>query len=78
MKSGTRMKRGDLVQIKENYRIGDVCSLGIIAKVEKDFYGKTLSEYLKVKGRSDRLTIHWINGNITVAPGNYVQILSEA
>jgi len=63
------MKRGDLVQVKENYRIGDVCSLGIIAKVEKHFYGKS---------QSDRLTIHWINGNITVAPGAYVQILSEA
>jgi hypothetical protein len=70
------MKRGDLVQVRENYRIGDMCSLGIIAKVEKDFYGKTLSESLK--GRSDRLTIHWINGNISVAPGTYVQILSEA
>ena len=70
------MKRGDLVQVRENYRIGDMCSLGIIAKVEKDFWGKTSSESLK--GRSDRLTIHWIDGKITVGPGNYVQILSEA
>ena len=70
------MKRGDLVQVKKNYRIGDMCSLGLIAKVEKDFYGKTLSESLK--GRTDRLTIHWINGKTTLAPGTYVQILSEA
>jgi len=63
------MKRGDLVQIKQNYRIGDVCSLGIIAKVEKDFYGES---------QSDRLTIHWINGRTSLTPGNYVQILSEA
>ena len=70
------MKRGDLVQVKENYRIGDMCSIGIIAKVEKDFYGKTSSESLK--GRTDRLTIYWINGKITTAPGTYVQILSEA
>jgi len=67
------MKRGDLVQIKENYRIGDVCSLGIIAKVEKDFYGESRNDYL-----SDRLTIHWINGKTSLEPGNYVQILSEA
>ena len=67
------MKRGDLVQVKENYRIGDMCSLGIIAKVEKDFYGKSHNDYL-----SDRLTIHWINGRTSSGPGNYVQILSEA
>jgi hypothetical protein len=73
------MKRGDLVQIKENYRIGDMCSLGLITKVEKDFYGKTLNEYChSLKGRSDRLTIQWVNGKITVASENYVQILSEA
>jgi hypothetical protein len=67
------MKRGDLVQVKENYRIGDMCSLGIIAKVEKDFYGESRNDYL-----SDRLTIHWINGKTSSGPGNYVQILSEA
>jgi len=68
------MKRGDLVQVKKNYRIGDMCSLGIITKVEKDFYGKSYNDYL-----SDRLTIHWINnGKTTLEPGTYVQILSEA
>jgi len=70
------MKRGDLVQVKENYRIGDMCSIGIIAKVEKDFYGKTLIN--PVAGRSDRLTIHWINGRTSLTPRTYVQILSEA
>jgi len=67
------MKRGDLVQIKENYRKGDVCFLGIIAKVEKDFYGDRHNDYL-----SDRLTIHWINGRTSLTPRTYVQILSEA
>ena len=66
------MKRGDLVQTKQNYRANERF-LGIITKVEKDFYGESRNDYL-----SDRLTIHWINGKTSSGPGNYVQILSEA
>jgi len=50
-----------------------VCFLGIIAKVEKDFYGDRHNDYL-----SDRLTIHWINGRTSLTPSAYIQILSEA
>jgi len=66
------MKRGDLVQTKQNYRANERF-LGIITKVEKDFYGKSYNDYL-----SDRLTIYWLHGETTQEPGTYVQILSEA
>lgn len=65
------MKRGDLVQSKQNYRATERF-LGIITKVEKDFYGKSYNDYL-----SDRLTIYWFHGETTQEPETYIQILSE-
>ena len=61
------MKVGDLVKDKSS--VFSNVGLGLIIKVEKDFY-----RHKNFCGQ-DQLTIAWIHGAITKEPESYVEIV---
>ena len=66
------MKVGDLVKAKHKYSYNETLGIGIVLKVEENFY-KTYNDYLE-----DRLTIHWIHGETTLEPDSYLEVLNES
>ena len=64
------MKVGDLVKDKSS--VFSNVGLGLIIKVEKDFYRRSLNKNFCGQ---DRLTIAWIHGAITNEPEGYVEIV---
>lgn len=66
------MEIGDLVKSKSEkyYRHDD--PLGIVVKVEENFY-KTYSGSFE-----DRLTVHWTVGETSLEPVSYVEKVSES
>ena len=65
------MKPGDLVRAKHKYSYNETLGIGIVLKVEENFF-KTYNDYLE-----DRLIIRWIHGETTLEPDSYVEKLAE-
>ena len=66
------MQVGDLVKPKSKkyYRRDD--PLGVVVKVEENFY-KTYSGSFE-----DRLTVHWTHGEASLEPVSYVEKVNES
>jgi len=65
------VKVGDLVRAKHKYSYNETLGIGIVLKVEENFF-KTYNDYLE-----DRLIIRWIHGETTLEPDSYVEKLVE-
>ena len=65
------MKVGDLVRAKQKYSYNETLGIGIVLKVEENFF-KTYNDYFE-----DRLIIYWIHGETTLEPDGYVEKLAE-
>jgi hypothetical protein len=71
-KNMSKMKVGDLVRPKHKYSKNEV-GIGIVLKVEEDFYSRKPDAGSDV---NDRLTILWAHGGITPEPDSYVENLA--
>ena len=64
------MKVGDLVRAKHKYSYNETLGIGIVLKVEENFF-KTYNDYFE-----NRLIIRWIHGETTFEPDSYVEKIS--
>jgi len=69
------MKVGDLVKPKHKYSRNKI-SLGLIVKVEDDFYRPRITDLYNATGNA-RLTILWGHGEQTKEPQNYVEVINN-
>ena len=69
------MKVGDLVKPKHKYSRNKI-SLGLIVKVEDDFYRPRITDLYNATGNA-RLTILWAHGEQTKEPQNYVKVINN-